>query len=195
MTKTIHDHWKEQAMTTAGLSLDDLRRRETQIDRATRRRNMLEYVAGGAAAAFLAVMSVFTFMRAEDAADFVLAGGFALLVAGMLVAGRHLHRNSRKLHTDLAQNGIAHLRRRLERERNLLRSAWLWYVGPMVPGFALIYAGAWMASPDNPTFPLVAGGLTFLFLIGVAFLNRHAAKRIGHEIDELERTAPRRERA
>ncbi|MGO4835135.1 hypothetical protein AB4144_23055, partial [Rhizobiaceae sp. 2RAB30] len=74
---------------------------------------------------------------------------------------------------------------RLERERKLLATAWLWYVGPMVPGFVLIYVGYWMSKPENPIFPTVAGGLTLAFLIGVALVNRYAARRIEREIRAL----------
>lgn len=183
--KKLQDHWKEQEMTTTTYSVDDLKRRENELRRLTTRRNTLEYLAGGTAAAFLLVMSILTLLRAELAVDFVLAGGFATLVAGLLLVGWHLFSNSKSIEGDLAAAGHDHLRQRLERERKLLSTAWFWYVGPMVPGIALIYLGYWLSNPDNPTFPLVAGGLTLVFFIGVALVNRYAARKIEREIQNL----------
>ncbi len=183
--KKIQDHWKEQEMTTITLSLDELKRREAELGRSTRRRNMMEYLAGGAATAFLLAMAVLTFLRAGAPVDFVMAGGFGTLAAGMLLVGRHIFRNSRPIESDVAASGREHLCGRLERERRLLATAWLWYVGPMVPGFVLIYVGYWMSNPENPAFPLVGGGLTLAFLVGVVLINRYAARRIEREIRTL----------
>ncbi len=183
--KKLQDHWKEQEMTTITLSLDELRRRETALDRVTRRRNMMEYLAGGAATVFLLIMAALTFSRAGAPVDFVMAGGFGTLAAGLLLVGCYLFRSSRPVETDLATSGRDHLGRRLERERRLLATAWLWYVGPMVPGFVLIYVGYWMSNPENPIFPTVAGGLTLAFLIVVVMVNRYAARKIEREIRAL----------
>lgn len=184
--KKLQDHWKDQEMTTISPSLDDLRRREAEIGSITRRRNIREYVAGGVAAAFLAVMSVGTLVRGETPADFVMAAGLLMLVAGMMLAGWHLFRNSRPVERDLAVSGRAHLRARLEREHRLLAGAWLWYVGPTLPGFALIYLGAWMINPGKPLFVVVAGGLTLALMVGIVLANRHAARIIEREMRKLD---------
>lgn len=82
----------------------------------------------------------------------------------------------------MAASGMDHLKRRLEHERDLLRSAWLWYVGPMVPGFVMSYLGYWMANPERPIFVPVAGGLTFALAVFVIILNLRAARQIEPEI-------------
>ncbi|MGO4837033.1 hypothetical protein AB4144_32780, partial [Rhizobiaceae sp. 2RAB30] len=112
--KKLQDHWKEQEMTTITLSLDELRRRETALDGVTRRRNMMEYLAGGAATVFLLIMAALTFSRARAPVDFVMAGGFGTLAAGLLLVGCYLFLSSRPVETDLATSGRDHLRRRLE---------------------------------------------------------------------------------
>ncbi|MCA0276001.1 MAG: hypothetical protein LCH86_08365 [Proteobacteria bacterium] len=183
--KKLQDHWKDQEMTTISPTLDDLRQREAELGMITRRRNIREYVAGGAAAAFLAVMGVLTFVRGGAPADLVMATGLLALTAGLLLAGWHLFRSSGPA-GDLAVSGRAHLRARLEREHRLLASAWLWYVGPMVPGLALIYLGAWMIDPGKPLFVAIASGLTLALMVGVALANRHAARKIEREIRNLD---------
>lgn len=77
------------------------------------------------------------------------------------------------------------MRRRLECERDLLRSAWLWYIVPLLPGFAMIYGGMFLAG--NLSFAVVAGGLTLAFLLFVAVLNWRAAAQIEREIGDLRR--------
>ncbi|MGO4569329.1 hypothetical protein AB4Z52_30860 [Rhizobium sp. 2YAF20] len=180
-------HWKEQSMTTATITLDQVKKRERQFTRTTNRRNTLEYLTGGSAALFLLFMAVFTFITGDSAIDMLIASGFAALVTGMVCVGLHLFTKSRRIkgHKDMAATGIDHLTRRLEHERVQLRSAWLWYVGPMIPGFAMIYGGMFLAG--KVSFAFTADGLTFAFLLFVAVLNRRAAAKLEGEIEDLRR--------
>lgn len=180
-------HWKEQSMTTATITLDEMRERERQLTWVTTRRNTLEYLAGGAAALFLLIMAVFTFIKGDSAIDMLIASGFAALVIGMVLAGLHLFIQSRRIkgHSDVAATGVDHLRRRLEHERVLLQSAWLWYIGPLMPGFVIIYGGMFLAG--KVSFAFTAGGLTFAFLLLVVIINRRAAGKLEHEIRDLRR--------
>lgn len=57
--------WKEQPVTTAAISLDEIKKRHVALSRTIGRRNILEYVAGGIAAAFLLVISVVTFLASS----------------------------------------------------------------------------------------------------------------------------------
>lgn len=173
-------------MTTSAIDLDEIKARHAALSRTTKRRDTLEYVAGGLATGFLVVMSVATLFVARTTADWMMAAGFASLALGLATAGLYMFRYSTRIGADLAASGTDHLRRRLARERDLLRSAWLWYVGPMVPGFVLIYLGAWMADREHPAFALIAGGLTFAFLVLVVILNRRGARRIESEMRSLE---------
>lgn len=180
-------HWKEQPMTTATITLDEMRKRERQFTRTTTRRNTLEYLAGGTAALFLLFMAVFTFIKGDSAIDMLIASGFAALVIGMVLAGLHLFTQSRRIKgdSDVAATGVDHLRQRLEHERVLLQSAWLWYVGPSMPGFVMIYGGMFLAG--NVSFAFTGGGLTFAFLLFVAIINRRAAAKLEREIRDLRR--------
>ncbi|RWB98688.1 hypothetical protein [Mesorhizobium sp. M4B.F.Ca.ET.143.01.1.1] len=185
MSDRSQHSWKEQPVTTAAISLDEIKKRHAALSRTIKRRNTLEYVAGGIAAAFLLVMSVIALLAARAVAHWVMGAGFATLALGMVFVGLYIFRKSTRVGTDMAASGMDHLKRRLEHERDLLRSAWLWYVGPMVPGFVLSYLGYWMANPERPIFVLVAGGLTFALAVFVVVLNRRAARQIESEIRSL----------
>lgn len=185
----IKNRWKEQAMASESLSLHDIRKRQAELDGMIRRRNRMEYLTGGLAAAFLLVIGLIALSSAGTAADLVRAAGFLLLAAGLGIAGIRLFRGSRPSSgEDLAVSGREHLLARLERERRLLKSAWLWYVAPLVPGFVLVYLGTWMADPTRPAFPLIAGGATLVFLVAVVLVNRAAARRLLREREDLELT-------
>lgn len=170
-------------MTPTTITREELRERDRELTRTTTRRNTLEYLAGGTAALFLLVMAVLTFLNGDSSVDMLMAAGFATLALGMAIAGLHLFRNGGKEDNDMAAGGVAHLQRRLERERDLLRSAWLWYIGPMLPGVAMIYGGMFLAG--NLSFAVIAGGLTIAFLLLVAIINQRAAIQIEQEISDL----------
>lgn len=175
-------HWKKQPMTTIPIDLGTLRARERRLDRATARRDRREYLAGGLAALVLLAASIAIFLDADSLADTLMATGFLALVLGLAFSGLHLSRASRG-HGDVAASGVEHLVRRLGRERDLLRSAWLWYVGPLLPGFLLVYGAAVLAG--SPFFAAIAGGSTLAFLLLVVVLNRRAAARLEREISAL----------
>jgi uncharacterized integral membrane protein len=185
--KTVSDHWLEQTVLIATPSLADLRQRESELQRVTSRRNRLELAAGGFAGLFLLAMSVFALQNVGDPAELVRALGFATLPLGLLASATYFFVTGRQPAQDLAQTGLDHLIRRLRREHQLLRFASLWYVAPMLPGFAMIYAGTFVAAPEMGLFALVAGGLTALFLAWVVLINGRAARRIADELARLER--------
>ncbi|GLQ78823.1 hypothetical protein GCM10007881_23390 [Mesorhizobium huakuii] len=171
---------------TSTINLEDIKARHAALSRTTKRRNTAEYVTGGMAAAFLLVISVVTFLAADTSAEWIMAVGFAALVLGLLLVGLNIFRKSTRAGFDLATSGMGHLQQRLAHERDLLRSAWLWYIGPMVPGFVMIYLGSWATNPARPTFALVGGGSTLAVIALVIILNRRAARRIETEIRALQ---------
>jgi hypothetical protein len=183
---TLGNSWLQQpALATP--SLEDLRRRDRELKRLTSRRNILELAAGGVASLFLLAMSILALQHIDSLADLLRALGFAALPLGLLLSASYFLLSGRRPAPDPAETGLEHLIGRLRREHQLLRFAGLWYVGPMLPGFVMIYAGTFLAQPDMELFALVAGGLTALFLAWVVLINRRAARRIAAELAGLER--------
>lgn len=180
----LHDRWRAQPVTTA--DAERIRACAERVERRARARNRLEYLAGGTAIVALTAIGAYTLWQPGSAAEVAMGCGFLVLALGMIVAGVELFRRSRPIgDADLARPALAHLTERLQREHQLLRSAWLWYVAPTVPGFVLLYGAAYLATPDGHSIVLAVAGSTLAFLIVVVVLNLRAAARVAAELRAL----------
>jgi hypothetical protein len=85
---------------------------------------------------------------------------------------------------------VGFYRDELERQRNLLRRIWRWYLGPMVPGMSLLVLyGIWVAPSDRRWFRIAyaVAAAGFFWLVG--WFNQRAARRLEGQIEELDREA------
>ncbi len=85
--------------------------------------------------------------------------------------------------TDPSDSTQATLRRQLERQRNSLRSSWLWYVAPFL--LALLLFALRMAPVNLPKaapFGILAVG----WAIAMVYLSLRAAKDLQRQIDDLD---------
>ena len=183
--------WQEQPVTRIEISLGQLRWRARKFERRIRWRNLREYAAGAL------VVGVFGYYVWRIPAPLVRLGSM-LVIAGALFALRSLHVRGA---SGSAPVGMAFspclefYRRQLERQRDLLRDVWTWYLLPFVPGLAVFLVGllGWtLAQPNAPAHrPLIVGVFAAtaagcgLVLAAVARLNRWAARKLQHEIDTL----------
>lgn len=111
--------------------------------------------------------------------------GSLLIIAGAAFTQWHMHRraSARPLPEAWAGNLLDFYRGELVRQRDVLRSVWLWYVAPSVPGVVLficgrsIENGAW-----NPGVIVVVA----LVLVGIVLLNLWAARGLQRQIDKLD---------
>ncbi|MEQ9814341.1 MAG: hypothetical protein RLO50_16295 [Azospirillaceae bacterium] len=173
-------------MTTQTIDMAALAGRASLLDERVRQRNRFEFISGGLASLILLVAGIATLAGATGTTDIVSGLGSLALVAGFAVIGSHILRLSQRARLpSLHLDGYAHYLARLSRERRLLGSAWAWYVGPLVPGFVMIYGSQLLPPDPNPAFALIGGGATFAVLIGVVVLNLRAAHRIDREICDL----------
>jgi hypothetical protein len=163
------------------MSVDELRLRAGKFQKKTYWRNAREYVAG----LLVVVGAGYLFWYMPDALTRV---GLALMIAGALYVIWHLHRrgSSRTLPADLGlASGLEFYRRELERQRDLLQSVWLWYLGPLIPGPVVLMAANARIRPGE----LRLFGLNFvafiLFAALVWMLNQRGARRLQSRIDEL----------
>jgi hypothetical protein len=177
--------WQERERQPIELAVDQIARRADAFRRTIRRRNAREYVA---AAVVVAVFGAYAVL-----ADAVLVRvACATTIAGALYVAYYLRRYGAPEPADLAVCTADHLalhRRQLERQRDLLASIWRWYLGPLVPGLVLFAVskpieeskfatGSWIGAAIS----LSVGALVF---VGIAKLNRMAARRLQREIDAL----------
>jgi hypothetical protein len=132
----------------------------------------------------------FEFWRAGD---LLVRIGFALLIAGicLLVWQLHVGGSWSPLPGDPGLSSyVEYKRRELERQRDALKSVWRWYLGPLLPGFAVLLAAFCRANPghlQHPAFMVVPEAIFFAAVsFGIAKLNGNAARKMQEEIDELE---------
>ncbi len=183
--------WRDQPLTRVEIPVEELRRRARRFERRIAWRNLREYAAGALVAGVFGSC-------AWTAPALLVRLGSVLVIAGVLfaLATLHVRGASGSAPAELAFSPCLEFhRRQLERQRELLRGVWTWYLLPPVPGLAVFLAGllAWtLAQPNAPAHrPLIAGVFLAtaagcaLVLAGVARLNRRAARNVQHELDAL----------
>jgi len=161
------------------MPLEEIRRKAQQFEKRIARRNLREYI-GAAVGAAIFTYYMFTFHSP------MIRTGCALIIAGLLAIVVQLHKRAApgKMPADLALTGcIAFHRRELARQRDLLRTVWLWYVGPIVPGIVVFGMGA---APRQGTVS-VLNAVPFFSILGIVmWLNYRAAKCLDRQIAELD---------
>jgi hypothetical protein len=175
----IRNVWQNQPVENAPMPLEEIQRRARRFEKRIDLRNLREYA--GAALGIAAYTFYFFFFH-----SLVIRAGSVLVIAGALYVVVQLHRraSSGSLPEDLGvAASIEFHRRELVRQRDMLRSVWRWYVGPIIPGLVVFTIGL---------LPHRAGALAVgaLFLAlgsgGVIWLNRRAAERLDRQIAELD---------
>ena len=178
--------WQNQPSEGMRMSVDEIRQGAGKFERKIYWRNAREYVAGLVVVVFLG----FEFWRTSDALARV---AFGLIIAGVLYLIWHLHRrgSSQSLPADLGlASGVEFYRRELERQRDLLQSVWSWYLGPVIPGLAVLTVAEARANSGHLRHfgaGLSAINLLFIALLFVliGWLNRRGARSLQNQIDEL----------
>ena len=174
--------WQNQSVNPIQMSLDEIRKKAEKFQRRVRWRNIREYLG---AVLVVAIFGSF-FWRYDSMLPCI---GSALVIAGTLYMMYQLHkRGSAKIvPADLASRTCLDFHRReLERQRDLLRDVWRWYLLPFVPGMVVFVVGLAIQHPAG-RWATAGVGLAFcaivFFLIGQ--LNRWAARKLQRQIDGL----------
>lgn len=182
MQNDLRKLWQCQEEEKMKLSIDELQRAAARFRRRITVRNSMEYVAAVLALAALA----FIFLKLPFAVPRICC---ALMAAGMLVVVIQLRRagGASDLPGELGRSGWMTFRRReLERQRDLLRSVWKWYLGPLLPGVLLFLVWGFAISPPSKgwVMVLVASFVGAVFG-GIHALNRRAAAELDRQVREL----------
>jgi hypothetical protein len=175
--------WQDQPVEGVAISLGELRNRSQRLTRIIGRRNLREYVAGAAAivlCGYLAWKVPLPLMRV----------GFVLSVPAVIFIVYHLHRYgaARIMPVEMGLTGCLQFHRgELERQRDLLRAVWKWYLLPLIPSMVLVCLAPALARPEVAwrSVWVFGGNLVVFAVIGEA--NRYAEKRLQARIDALER--------
>lgn len=168
------------------MSVEQIQAVAGKFQRRIHWRNVREYVAAIAVVVFFS----FEFWRAGDLLARI---GFGLLITGTFYLIWHLLSKGswRPLPEEAGLSScIEFQRRQLVQQRDLLNSVWRWYLGPLVPGTAIVLVAFWHANPGHVKHPalVVLPKAIFVAVIcfAVAKLNERAARRLQRQIDELD---------
>ena len=175
--------WQQQPVERGSISLDELRQRARYLERRVGRRNRREYIAS------VVVLFMFGAIAWKAPSPLARAGAVVTLAATAFIVF-HLSRygTARTMPADLGLTGCLQFHRReLERQRDLLRGVWKWYLLPFAPGLILMYLGPVLDHPERAWRALVPVTVTVAFFVLLAELNRRAAMKIQAAIDTLER--------
>lgn len=168
-----------------------LEERTRKLDRCVRRRNTFEYLGCAAIAVIFGLQALGAFDGpGAPTSEVLMRSGAALVALAALFIAFEIRRRTAPVRGSAGPDDrLAACIARLDRQRRALKSAWLWYAAPLLPGFLLIYAGQ-VAKPDVGVLgPLVAAGVTLGVFAWIAFVNRRAARGLDDEIGKLEAVA------
>lgn len=114
--------------------------------------------------------------------------GSLVLAAGLiLVAVAVYNRNRPGRLPGIAEDSISFNIERLKHRRDMLRTAWLWMLAPLVPGMALLYAGAAYSDGIEPLWAVLGALLSAAALVAIAAFNTRVAKSLDPTIADLEK--------
>lgn len=185
--KQILELWQSQPLSEKEIDMELVMKAASKFQRRIRIRNGLEYAAGG----FVAVWAAHFALRAPapplEKAGMVLLGLGALVVVTVL--RRRGHASGDPPLAAPTGELLGWHRSELARQRDLLRSVPLWYLGPFVPGMLLTFFGRWQANPERAGELAISLGIVVLVFVGVAVLNLVAARKLDRKIRDLEQNA------
>lgn len=173
--------WQSQPKEMTAMSLDQVHSRARAFKSQIQWRNRLEHIASALVAVVFTGYAIFLDPP-------LMKLGSVLIVAATLLVSLLLVLNGRAAPVSgAAEDCLDFHRRALVRQRDLLRSAWLWYVLPFVPGFALFMIPAVEnASRDTAGMVWVYLAIATVFFGGVIAVNLLGARGLQKEIDRLE---------
>lgn len=176
--------WREQTTESHPMTLERIHARGFQS--RIRRRNLVEYVASAIVVAAFSGYVVFL-------PSPILKLASAMTVVGCLVVVWQLHRrgSARALPPGASgQSSLAFHRAELVRQRDALRTVWLWYLAPFAPGMVLFNVGLLLRQPGPPLAQrLVLPAMMLAVFVGIWLLNLKGARRLQREIDDLDAIA------
>jgi hypothetical protein len=151
------------------------------FERRITRRNVREYVAAAV------VVAVFGWQMFTPS-PLLLRIGAGMSIAAAIAVAYMIHRwgTARTLPSNLALTSALDFHRvELERQRDLLRSVWLWYLLPFAPGILVLEVGQALARPERTSRIIALSVAMFLLAVGIYAWNLRAAARIQRRIDRL----------
>jgi len=174
--------WRDQPGGEVQMSVQEIRARAEKLERTVGRRNQREYVAAAVVIPVFGAVAWFV----ENAA---VALGSLLVVLATLWIVYYLHRHGAARRPAGEQGAMSCLefhRSEIVRQRDLLRSVWLWYLLPPAPGMLLIVVGPALERPERWAGALGAVSVIAVAFTGIGLLNQRVARKLQRRIDDLD---------
>ncbi|MDA1315640.1 MAG: hypothetical protein O2968_20120 [Acidobacteria bacterium] len=173
--------WQEQPTEPLAMPVNEIREKAAKFEKKVNRRNRREYFA---AAYVVTAAAVYVVMGSNP----VVKIACGLMIAGALFVVYHLHSraSARTLPFHVSfEKCLDFYRSELVRQRDLLRSVWWWYIGPLVPGLVVFGWEIADVRSDRMRGDWWIAIMT-LMLVSVLGLNWWGARKLQRQIDELD---------
>ncbi|OYX48500.1 MAG: hypothetical protein B7Y90_09865 [Alphaproteobacteria bacterium 32-64-14] len=182
--------WQTMPTTPVTITADEMRARATVFQRKVSRRNLVEYIAS---AFVIVVFGWYATWPVPATPLWPIAN--IMIIAGVLLIVWNLHRLARANAPPPAASAASLIdfqRAEYVRQRDALKSVWLWYIGPVVPGLILWLVAMGMGAPGHTpvrTLGSLAGTAVVAALVfgGIILLNLLGAARLQRLIEDLDR--------
>ena len=188
MNDNLQTLWHAQAADNAFTQPEDLMARTSSFERQVRRRNVIEYLAGG----FVLALTIPLVVLFASIGITGMAVSMGLVALGVAVVLWNLHRRASAEVRRPEEECRTHLLAQYRRQADALRKVPLWYIGPLIPGVLGVYAtvafmavgqaGVWDMA-EHIGLPLAA---TLAFFGFVIWLNLRAARKLAEQASDLE---------
>jgi hypothetical protein len=191
MSDKLIEQWGALSPDSRFTDSAELALRAGVFERQIRRRNLIEFLAG----AIVIVLFARSAWTASNAGHAFLALGWLAGIIGTVIILANLYYRASTVQRRPEDDCRTHLRAQLEHQRVALTSVPRWYIGPLIPGMSLIVAASTQSLAQQfgwggaliriaPSAALIAA-----IFVGVAWLNRRAARKLKAQIAELDEIA------
>jgi hypothetical protein len=178
--------WGAQSVEPHLVTVEQIRAKADKFQSAVRRRNRVEYAAGVlVVAGFGSYIWIFRTLLMQLGSILIIAAAIFIMV------WIHFRASANPIPSHISfMDYVSRYREELRRQQSALRTVWLWYLAPFVPGFVLFTAGMSRLLEHAPGSRLPMWPFLVVMVgvfAGVWLLNLWGARRLQHQIDELSR--------
>jgi hypothetical protein len=169
--------WGAQAVEPNLVTVEQIRANANKFQSTVRRRNRIEYVAGVlVVAGFGSYLWIFRTPLMRLGSLLIIAGAIFIMLWLYFRASA----NPIPAHISF-MDYTSKYREELRRQQTALRTVWLWYLGPLVPGLVLFTIGMsrlveHAPGSGRPMWPFVV--VMVVAFVGVWLLNLWGARRL-----------------
>jgi hypothetical protein len=186
----IRSLWQSMPTTPVIISPEEMRAKARTFERRIRRRNATEYIASACVVAIFGWYATF-----PEPATPLWPIANLMIIAGTLVVVWNLHRLARARNAQNATSFGALIdfhRAELVRQRDALKTVWLWYIMPVAPGVIAWFIAMSVGMPhrDPARIAIGVGGTALVVVLvfgGIILLNLLGAAHLQRQIDDLDR--------